>query len=77
MASDEKYSVEKLDGANWTTWRFQMKHVLLAKDLWGYVYGSTTLTEDAGEQEKGKFKKESQKAFASIVMAINILPSCT
>jgi len=44
---DEKWSVEKPDGSNWTTWKFQMKHLLLAKGLWGLVDGTETLAADA------------------------------
>ena len=39
--------IDKLDGKNWSTWKFQMKHLLLAKGLWGLVDGSETLAEDA------------------------------
>ena len=44
---DEKWSIDKLDTSNWMTWKFQMRHLLLAKGLWGYVDGSETLAEDA------------------------------
>ena len=37
---EEKWSVDKLDGGNWITWKFQMRHLLLAKGLWKYVDGS-------------------------------------
>ena len=30
---EEKWSVDKLDGGNWITWKFQMRHLLLAKGL--------------------------------------------
>ena len=37
---EEKWSIEKLDGNNWNTWKFQMKHLLVAKGLWNLVDGS-------------------------------------
>ncbi len=27
---EEKWSIDRLDGTNWTTWKFQMRHLLLA-----------------------------------------------
>ena len=70
-ATDEKWSIEKLDGSNWTTWKFQMRHLLLAKGLWGYVDGTEVLGEGATAQVHAEFQKKSQKAFSTIVMAIS------
>ncbi len=69
--SDEKWSIEKLNSLNWTTWKFQMKHFLLAKGMWGLVDGTDTLAEDASESSRTQFKQKSQKAFSSMVMAID------
>ena len=68
---DEKWVIDKLDGSNWITWKFQMRHFLLAKGLWGYVDGSETLREDASAQQRADFREASQKAFSTIVMAIS------
>ena len=70
-STDEKWAIDKLDGANWSTWKFQMKHLLLAKGLWGVVEGSDTLAEDANEAARTEFWKKSQKSFSSIVLAIS------
>ena len=55
MTSDDKWVIDKLDGSNWTTWKFQMKHLLLAKGLWGLVDGTEVLVEDANAQAQAKF----------------------
>ena len=68
---DEKWTIDKLDGTNWTTWKFQMKHLLLAKELWGIVDGTEILAEDAGADARAAFGRRSQKAFSVIVLAIN------
>lgn len=47
---DDKWIVDELDGSNWTTWKFQMRHLLLAKGLWGHVDGTDVLAEGASEQ---------------------------
>ena len=63
-STDEKWAINKLDGANWSTWKIQMKHLLLAKGLWGVVNESETLAEDANEAARTEHRKKSQKAFS-------------
>ena len=70
-AMDEKWSIDKLHSSKWITWKFQMRHLLLAKGLWGYVDGTEVLREDASAQQQADFKKAPQKAFSAIVMAIS------
>jgi len=67
--SDGKWVINKLDGSNWTTWKFQMKHLLLAKGLWGVVDGTEEIVGDAAAEAHAEFQK-SQKAFSTIVLAI-------
>ena len=65
-----KWFVDRLDGSNWITWKFQMKHLLLGKGLWKFD-GSAVLAESATEEQRSKFKTESQKAFSILVMEIS------
>ena len=67
-STDEKWVIEKLDGKNWSTWKFQMKHLLLAKGLWGLVDGSNTLVDEATAAVRAEFEK---RAFSTIVLAIS------
>ena len=39
------WSIDKLDSSNWTTWKFQIKHLLLARGLWGLVKGTEQLQD--------------------------------
>ena len=71
MDSD-KWIIEKLDGSNWITCKFQLKHLLLAKDLWKYVDGSAVLVEDATVEQRAKHRSESQKVFSVIAMLVSI-----
>ena len=48
-----------------------MRHLLLAKGLWGYVDGTEILAEDATAAVQAEFRKKSQKAFSTITMAIS------
>jgi hypothetical protein len=69
--SEEKWSIDKLDGTNWTTWKFQMRHMLLSKGLWGMVDGTDVLADGADAPTQSEHAKRSQKAFSSIVMAVS------
>ena len=71
MADIDKWSIEKLDSSNWMTWKFQIKHLLLAKDLWGFIDGTEVLQDDASAQQRADFIKRSQKAFSTMVMSVS------
>ena len=68
---EEKWSIEKLDGSNWNTWKFQMKHLLMAKGLWNLVDGSEVLASGASAAVEALFQSRLHKAFSTIVLAIN------
>ena len=53
---DDKRSMDKLDGSNWITWKFQMRHLLLAKGFWGHVEGTEVLAEDATDRIQAEFR---------------------
>ena len=65
---EEKWSIEKLDGSNWNTWKFQMKHLLMAKGLWNLVDGSEVL---ASEATAALFQSRLHKVFSTIVLAMD------
>ena len=82
MASiDDKWEIDKLDGRNWTTWKFQMQHLLMAKDVWDHVQGTAP---DPGEDAAAQVRhdKAQQKAMATLVVGIHskliyLVTSCT
>ena len=67
---EEKWSIDKLDGTNWPTWTFQMKHLLLAKGLRKIVDGTETLKVGASSELEVEFQKNSQRAFSTIVLGM-------
>lgn len=69
-AMEEKYNIEKLDGNNWGTWKFQMKHLLKSKGLWGFVDDSEVLATGTAAV-KAEFENRSEKAFSTIILSIN------
>ena len=48
-----------------------MRHLLLAKGLWGLVDGTEILAESANAQAQTEFQRKSQRAFSTIVLAIS------
>ena len=71
MAAKEKWSIDKLDDSNWSTWKFQMRHLLLGKELWKYVDGLEVLAEGVSAEAQTTFRQKSQKALSTIIMAIS------
>ena len=67
----DKWMIDKLDSSTWMTWKFQIKHLLLAKELWGFIDGTEVLQENASAQQRADYNKRSQKAFSTIVMSIS------
>ena len=80
---DERWTVEKLAGESiWGTWKFQMRHLLLAKNLWGHIDSSEVLAVDATDAAQAEFRLKAQRAFSTIVMAVGtshlyLVTSCT
>ena len=62
---------EKLNGSNWNTWKSQMKHLLMAKELWSLVDGSEILASEATAAAAALFQSWLHKAFSTIVLAID------
>ena len=69
--AEKTWSIERLNGENWSTWKFQMKHLLLAKDLWNITQGTEQLSGTANEDTIAEFNTRSQKALSTIVMSIS------
>ena len=68
---EEKWSIEKLNGSNWNTWKFQMKHLLMTKGLWSLIDGSEVLASEASAAAEALFQSRLHKAFSTIVLAID------
>ena len=65
---DENWSIKKHDGNNWNTWKFQMKHLLMAKELWNLVDGSEVLASDASAAVAALFQSQLHKVFSTIIL---------
>jgi hypothetical protein len=65
------FRVEKLTSENYHNWKFDMKMLLVGKDLWDIVTGDEILEEDAEDQERSRFRKRENKALSVICLAIS------
>ena len=72
MASIEKeegFKVAPLEGSsNYRTWKFSMKMVLMAKELWSIVDG--TESKPGGETSSTTWEKRAQRALAIISLSL-------
>jgi hypothetical protein len=67
MSSSSEFKVAPLEGStNYRTWKFSMKMVLMAKDLWGVVDGS----EVKSSENATDWEKKNQKALAYISLSL-------
>ena len=75
MAEESKINIEKLNGSNYQTWKFNAKLVLMNKGLWSIVNGTekAPVTTDADKKEKEvkEFVARSDKAYSIIALALN------
>ena len=66
---EEIYKIELLQGStNYRTWKFSMRMVLLARDLWEVVSGEEVKPET--EREGQAWDKKARKALAMIALAM-------
>ena len=61
----------ELTGDDCHPWKFQMKMLLIAKDLWKIVTGAETLNESATAEEQRKLKTRENPAFATICLSVS------
>ena len=64
--------IEPLDGANYQSWKYNMKLVLMERGLWGFVLGTE---QPPGEGEsaasRNSFKLRSDKAYSLIALNVS------
>ena len=63
--------IEKLNGQNYTTWKYNMKIVLMDKGLWGFIDGEEKPPlAGSPAATKSAFKSRSDKAYSQIALAV-------
>lgn len=70
--SENQGNIEKLREGNYATWKFQVKHLLISKGYFGIVSGSEKKPASTAQAaEKEGYKTRSEKAFATLVLAVS------
>lgn len=68
----DKWELTKLTSDNYTTWKFKLKHYLIARDLFEFVDGTATApATGASDKEKKDYASKSAKAHSHIVLAVS------
>ena len=69
---DEKLTVDKLTGKKYSTWKFKIKHWLIAKELWGLIERLTTEpASKADEAVKAAYVKKPSQAMSIAVLSVS------
>ena len=73
MASgeDNNFRIQKLTGENYYNWKFDIKMLLMGKDIWDIVTGDEVLDENATNRETKSFKKRDNSALSTICLSIS------
>lgn len=71
--ADEKILIEKLNGTNYQSWKFNVKLLLMQKELWGIVDGSDPEpSADETEDLRRRYRTRSDKAYSIIALNVSI-----
>ena len=63
--------IEKLNGSNYQTWKFNMKLILMERSLWGFIDGREEVPESTAEASAIlKYQNRSDRAYS--IIALNI-----
>jgi len=68
MAGHINMQIDKLNGSNYRTWKFNMKMVLIERELWNYINGVVIRLPSNNED----FDRKVCKALSTIVLGINL-----
>lgn len=62
--------IDKLNGANYRSWKFNMKMTLVQRELWQHITGEASLPVDHTPEEGERFKNKENKALATIALGV-------
>lgn len=71
MTSLEKLGVTRLNGSNYSSWKFKIELLLIREDLWEYVTGTCPGETQANQAAVAAWKKGDQKARATIGLLVD------
>ena len=64
--------IEKLNGKNYQSWKYNIKLVLMERGLWGFIAGTETApAETATVQVRNAYRLRSDKAYSLIALSVD------
>ncbi|GBL88843.1 hypothetical protein AVEN_158955-1 [Araneus ventricosus] len=70
-AESSPFAFPKLDGSNYTSWKEDMKIVLMARGCWSFIIGEDKpYPEQATEKEKIEYDWRKQRCYTTIYQGI-------
>lgn len=70
--------IEKLNGKNDQSWKYNIKLVLMERGLWGFIAGTETApAETATVQVRNAYRLRSDKAYSLIALSVERVYKCT
>ncbi len=79
--SNSLYSIDKLNDSNFSSWKFQLKMILMDRGLWGYVDGSQVIpvvndrmdeaAKAAARVKIEEWKKKDNSALVQIALTMS------
>jgi len=68
----DKWEIDNLNESNWPTWKFPMKHLLIAKEVWKHVDVDGSMQPPGQDVAAlARHVKTQQKAMATLVTRIS------
>ena len=71
MLEESGFRIVKLSRDNYHSWKFDLKMMLVGKDLWDIVSGDEVFEEGASVAIKKSFRKRDNKALSTICLSIS------
>lgn len=73
MASPSQHFVDRIDklnGTNYWSWKFNMRMTLMQRKLWQHVTDEAILSENHTPEEQERFRNRESKALATIALGV-------
>ena len=64
-SGEESFHIKKLSSENYYHWKFDMKMLLIGKDLWEIVTGGEVLARGATNKAISEFRKHATRRYRS------------
>ena len=64
--------IEKFNGKNYQSWKYNLKLVLMERGLWGFIAGTETApAQTATAQVRNVYRLRSDKAYSLIALSVD------